>query len=283
MRRDDGRVLLLRHLDAGPFAGRWSLPITGVADDETAEEALGRVLREHVHVEPGPFDFEDTLYVSGEGGSRFIVNAFLCRAWRGEPRFNAKHYADAVWAHPATPSVGSELLPEVAAWLARTLGAAEHPQTANAIGTLLNETRGALLAAFESVPEAAREEQLTDGWSPLDILAHIADVETYYLAETDRLLRIAGHTWRGFNDAQWHDLYRARPVDDLETVRQRLDAARERTRFWLASLEDDQLTQYGNHHERGAVRIGDRIAKISRHEHEHTEQLLAMSDTARQD
>jgi ADP-ribose pyrophosphatase YjhB (NUDIX family) len=281
MRRDDGRVLLLQHLEDGPFAGRWSLPIAGVGDDETAEDALGRVLREHVHVQPGPFDFEDTLYVTGDGGSRFIVNAFLCHGWQGEPRFNANHYADAVWAHPATPSVASDLLPEVGEWLASALGESEQLQTVDALGERLNETRGALLAAFESVPEVARATALVDGWSALDVLAHAADVETYYREETDRLLRVPGHTWRGFNDAQWYDVYRTRPVEALVTVRQRLEAARERTRFWLASLQDEQLEQYGNHHERGAVRISDRVEKIARHEHEHAEQLQAMSDAAR--
>lgn len=282
MRREDGRVLLLQHLDNGsPFAGRWSLPIAGVGDDETAEEALGRVLREHVHVEPGPFDFEDTLYVTGDGGVRFIVNAFLCRAWRGEPRFSAEHYADAVWAHPATPSVASDLLPEVGEWLARTLGEPEHAQTVDALRIRLDETRGALLAAFESVPEGARDQPAAAGWSPIDLLAHVADVESYYLAETYRLLSVPGHTWRGFNDAQWFDLYRTRPVDDLATVRDRLEVGRERTRSWLARLTDEQLGQYGNHHERGAVRISDRIEKIARHEHEHAEQLLAIADAAR--
>jgi len=281
MRRDDGRVLLLQHLEDGPFAGRWSLPIAGVGDDETAEDALGRVLREHVHVQPGPFDFEDTLYVTGDGGLRFVVNAFLCHGWQGEPRFNSKHYADAVWAHPATPSVASDLLPEVGEWLARTLGEPDHPQTIDALGDLLSETRGALLAAYESVPEEARDATLVDGWSPVDVLAHVADVEAYYLAETDRLLRVPGHTWQSFNPAQWDAIQATRPAEEASVVRQRLDAARERTRFWLASLEDDQLEQFGNHHERGAVRISDRIEKFARHEHEHAEQLLAMSDAAR--
>ena len=47
--RDDGRVLLLQYLDDGsPFAGRWSLPMMSVNGNETSEEALVRLLREHV-------------------------------------------------------------------------------------------------------------------------------------------------------------------------------------------------------------------------------------------
>jgi ADP-ribose pyrophosphatase YjhB (NUDIX family) len=281
LRRDDGRVLLLRHLDEGPFAGRWSLPIAGVGDDETAEDALDRVLREHLHVESGPFEFEDTIYVTGAGESRFIVNAFMSLGWRGEPRFSEQLYADAIWADPAAPSVSSELLPELGKWLAETLGESDHPQTVDALGELLDETRGALLSAFESIPEAARAADPVVGWSAVDLLAHVADVETYYLAETDRLLRVPGHTWASFNPAQWDAIHATRPSEDSTTVRLRLDAARERTRFWLASLEAGQLAQFGNHHERGAVRIGARIEKFARHEHEHAEQLTAIADAAR--
>jgi len=281
MRRDDGKVLFFRHGDVGPFAGRWSLPITVVADDEAAEDAIERVLREHAHVEPGPVEFEDTIYVMGDGGERFVVNAFVCVGWRGEARFSPQHYADAAWSNPAAPALGGEIVAEVRAWLQQTHGESEHPRTPDSIAELLDDTRGALLSAFQSIPAPARETPLQGGWSPIDVLAHAADVEIYYLAETDRLLRIPGHTWRSFNDAQWWDIHRTREPIDAATAQARLNEVRERTRFWLASISEDHLAQYGNHHERGAVLIGERIERIARHEHEHAEQLLAMGDTAR--
>ncbi len=281
MRRDDGKVLLFQHGATGPFAGHWSLPITVVADEETAEDAIERVLREHAHVEPGPVEFEDTLYINGDDGTRFIVNAFLCRGWRGEPQYSPQHYADAAWSQPASPAVSGELLPEIRAWLQQTMGEPVHPRTPDGITELLDETRGALLAAFQSIPAPARADALQNGWSPIDVLVHAVEVEAYYLAECDRLMRIPGHTWSSFNDAQWYDLHRLREPSDAASAQLRLDEVRERTRFWLASVSEDQLAQYGNHHERGAVLIGERIERIAHHEHEHAEQLLAMGDVAR--
>jgi ADP-ribose pyrophosphatase YjhB (NUDIX family) len=223
MRRDDGKVLLLQHGATGLFSGRWSLPITIVADEETAEDAVERVLHDHTHVEPGPVEFEDTLYITGDDGTRFIVNAFLCRDWRGEPQYSSQHYADAAWSQPSAPAVSGDLLPEIRIWLQAAMGEPLHPRTPDGIIELLDETRGALLAAFQSIPAPVREESLQDGWSPVDLLAHTADVEAYYLVETDRLMRIPGHTWRGFNDAQWYDLYRLRsvrspPISSLTTA-----------------------------------------------------------------
>jgi len=281
MRRDDGKVLLLQHGNAGPFAGRWSLPLTVVADEETAEDAVERVLRDHTHVEPGPVEFEDTLYVMGDGESRFIVNAFLCRGWRGEPQYSPQHYADAVWSQPATPSVSGELLPEVRKWLQQTLGEPEHPRTPDGIAELLDETRGSLLAAFQSIPADVREEPLQNGWSPVDVLVHAAEVEAYYLAESDRLVRIPGHTWLRFNEVQWWELHRLREPLDAVAARARLDEVRSRTREWLGTITEAQLAQWGNHQERGAVLIGERIESVAHHEHEHAEQLLAMGDAAR--
>jgi ADP-ribose pyrophosphatase YjhB (NUDIX family) len=281
MRRDDGKVLLFQHGVIGPFAGRWSLPITVVADEETAEDSIERVLREHTHVEPGPVEFEDTLYITGDGGTRFIVNAFLCRAWRGEPQYSPQYYADAAWSQPASPAVSGELLPEIRTWLQQTMGEPVHQRTPDGITELLDETRGALLAAFQSIPAPVRSDALQNGWSPIDVLVHAAEVEAYYLAESDRLMRIPGHTWANFNDVQWYDLHRLREPSDAASAQLRLDEVRERTRFWLASVSADQLAQYGNHDERGAILIGERVERIAHHEHEHAEQLLTMGDVER--
>lgn len=278
--RDDGRVLLLQYLDDGsPFAGRWSLPMMSVNGNETSEEALVRLLREHVYVDPGAFDFEETIYVESDSGMRFVVNAFICTSWHGKPRFSSSYYADAVWAHPANPSITTGLLPEFRDWLARSLGGSLYRYTVDDLCEHLDETRGALLAAFESIPDQARGENRGDKLSAVDVLAHVADVEAYCLAEIDRLLRIPGHTWRDFNNAQWFDLYRLQDYSEgFPALRKRLDACRDRTRSWLTSLEDAQLVQYGNHAERGAVRIGDRIESIAQHESGHTGYLLALAE-----
>ena len=77
MVRDDAKSLFVRHA-AGPFAGLWTLPFVGVADVETAEDALERLLREYLNVQPGPYEFLDTVYltaVDGEGNACSFINS----------------------------------------------------------------------------------------------------------------------------------------------------------------------------------------------------------------
>src|SRR5690606_25371014 len=115
---------------------------------------------------------------------------------------------------------------------------------------------------FDGIPEGYRAEAMDGAWSPLDVLAHAADAEAYYVAETRRLLEQPGHTWRSFNDAQWEDVRRARAAvdgaEDEARIRARMEHVRAETRRWLATLTPDDLARYGNHPERGAVQVAER-------------------------
>ena len=280
--RDDDRILLVRHrAGRDPFAGRWSLPLAPVAGHEAAEDALQRVLRDQLGVKPGPYEFQDTLYLEGIEGSRFIVNAFTCVGWGGEPRFSAKHYDDAAWVNAAAPG-NVELAGGLADWLARSFGTeALDGYSAASLQHLLAESRGGLVAAFEAVPLPQRGEPLLEGWSPIDVLAHVADVEAYYAAEAQVLLEEAGHTWRPFSEYQWKLAYRLREPEEEATLRARLERVRDETEVWLATLTPDELSRYGNHAERGAVMVGERIEKIARHYDEHADQLRVMATAGR--
>ncbi len=288
MLREDAKLLVVRFDEDGPFAGRWGLPLVAVPDELTAEAALESLLRDGLHVEPGPAEFADTVYLNGGDGSRFIVNAFTCVDWVGEPRFDAGTFVDAGWIQPAAPA-GVELVPEIASWLAGQFGAnGGGVLDASALDSLLAEARADLLAVLDGIPSQLRNEQLgespADGsapWTPLDELAHVAEVEGYYTAESRRLLHEPGRTWRPFNDDQWGDIRRLRPPDDDAEVRHRADFVRSETRAWLNSLTPEQLAAYGNHAERGVVQVGSRLAKVAEHDREHLETLKRMAEAAK--
>ena len=279
--REDGQLLLVRHrTDDVEFGGRWSLPMQAVPDEEDAEGTLLHVLRERLHVQPGPFEFAETIYLSGAGKSRYVVNVFTCVKWGGEPRYSEHHYDDAAWVQP-TAHTALDLLPGVSAWLRGAFGGAASTLTdAGALASSLEKARRELLGAYESIATELRQQPRHDGWSPLDVLSHVASVETYYAAEARRLLETPGRSWRGFNSAQWEDEHRSRPAETEAEARSRLDAARRRTLDWLGPLSEEQLALYGNHPERGAVTIGDRVGKIARHDREHIEQLRELARDA---
>ncbi len=281
--REDDHALVVRHRDDDArFPGLWSLPLRVVEDHEAAEDAVTIVMREVLHVQPGPFEFSDTFYLEGADARRLIVNVFTCVGWEGEPRYSADEYEDAAWVAPANPG-SLDLVAELRAWFAEAFGAAndEGSLTPDTLAARLSEARLELLAAYEAIPHEARTRPLDGGWSPLDVLAHAAEVEAYYCEESRRLLEQPGHTWRQFNEAQWFDIHRTRPREQETALLDRADAIRAATRAWLATLSAADLVAYGNHPQRGVVQLHERIDKIAEHDREHAAQLRAMADAAR--
>lgn len=281
MVRDDGLVLLVQHPAASPFAGKWSMPLTGVPDHETAEDALERMLRDSLHVEPGEYDFLDTIYATAvTNGERFIVNAFTCIGWAGEPRLGAEAYADAAWVSPGAPGA-LDLLPEVRDWLKtafeeETGAIVPREYDGEMLIADLASARADLVAAFDAVPPHLRSTPDASGWSPLDVLAYVADVEAYYRNEARRCAEGFGQKWRPFNDAQWEDAFRLRPAEDERVLRDRLSAVSGETRAYLGSATRDLLAVYFDHPERGVVQMGDRFEKLAGHYREHAAQIREM-------
>ena len=284
MVRDDHKSLFVRHA-AGPFAGMWTLPFVGVADEETAEDAIERLLREYLNVEPGPYEFLDTVYLTASTDERFIANAFTCIDWQGDAMFPASLFDDALWAAPADMN-GLDLMPELRDWLATVFqGEPSEPALAAYEGedilAQLSDARGDFLAAFDAIPAHLRAEPLDEaGWSPLDVLAHAVDVEAYYRNEVRRCVEEPGRTWRQFNDDEWKDIHALRPREDESGIRDRMDAVRTETRTWIQYQPPETLNAYANHPERGVVQIGDRLVKMADHDREHAGQLRMMAQAA---
>ena len=278
LRRRDGRVLLVRHADANcSGAGtRWTLPSEPVRDDEVVEQAMARLLRERLHLASKTVEFNASIALPGA-----IANVFLCSAWNGEPQYAAADFLDAAWAPPRAPG-GIDLVEGVRGWLRDLPAEAKaRPTTksssAEELTAELTAAREALLAAYLALDAEWRDVSLDGEWAPVDLLVHCATVEGYYASEARTLLETPGHTWRPFNEDQGaaERAGRARPADDRAELT-RLEAVRAETLEWVEALEHDQLDAFGNHAERGAVRVRERIGKIAAHDRAHSEQLATM-------
>lgn len=276
--RADGQMLLTKHA-LGPFTGHWSMPLVGVADNQTAEDALDQMLRLMLGVEPGPYEFLDTIYLEGDEGERFILNAFTCVDWKGEPALRGHLYSEAVWAPPAEAGT-LDLLPAVREWLAASAAEAGRLATPTfdpaALERELTEARGGVYAAFDAIPAGRRHEDLDGGWSAMDVLSHVADVEAYYLGEARRCLTEPGRTFRRFNDKQWSDNAHLRPREDEARVRARAQAVRAATVAWLREA-GPLLDAYVEHETRGLGQVGERIQGIASHDRTHIGQLQKMA------
>ena len=294
--RGDGRVLLVRAADAsraGAAEGRWTLPAEPVADDETAEAALARLLRERLRVAGGEIEFAESVALP-----EAIANVFRCTGWSGDPRYSSADFADAAWAAPHAPGV-ADLADGVREWLAEAFPAPAVPlaaavaaprpsapagavaapvrsPTADELASELEAAREALEAAYARIGEAWRDVTLDGGWTPLDLLDHCATVEAYYASESRRLAERPGHTWRPFSPDQEASDRAARPRPGDRETRERLRAVRQGTLEWVGCLGADDLAAYGNHAERGAVRVGERVRLVAEHDRAHAAQLAAM-------
>lgn len=285
--REDQRAMLVQPGERALRAARirdknkatqWTLPLERVAETEVAEQALARLMMDRLHIEPQDVDFTDTFGVGGGSEPRLVVNVFTCTTWIGDPRYSESDFTDAAWVDVANAST-LDVLPEVAGWLDRRFGVDHVAYEPPAMLQALAEAREELLRAFEEVPWEDRGSDLDAGWSPLDVLSHCGTVEAYYAAEARRLLDEPGHTWRPFNEGQSEAERSTRPMPTEEVEYPRLEAVRHSTTAWVQGVTGEQLAAFGNHPDRGAVQVGDRVVKIAGHDRSHAGQLRAMRET----
>ncbi|MSQ36179.1 MAG: NUDIX domain-containing protein [Dehalococcoidia bacterium] len=270
VRRDDGAVLLVR----APGAGVWSLPCREVPEDETAEDAALRLLREGLQLRVGAIMFATTLSIA-DAATELAVNVFDAIGWDGEPHYRDEEFADAGWLQPAR--LGNvDVLPEVAEWLRSEI--VQRPSEADraAIAAELVEARRALLAAFDAIAPRARSAALDGAWAPCDVLQHAMAVEQYELAEALQLAEEPGGAWWPWNERQGELARALHPQPDADVARARLDASHAETLRALQWLPPEQLAVRGTDPAGSTVLLADRLRSIAAHDLEHAAQLRAM-------
>jgi len=278
IRRSDDAVLLVRPA-AGIDIGVWSLPMAQMPEQATAEATASRVVRDGLRMEPGWFQFAETLTLE-RGGFEIVVNVFDAVGWSGEPRYAPHDFLDAAWVNPdALDDV--EVVPEVASWLRGEDAPVPDDVVPARLTALLVAARCAVLDAYEAIPPRDRPRPLDGDWAPVDVLAHLASAEAYYLGEARQLSTPDAHDWRPFNTEQWEAdrRYRARPLDS--EVVERLHQVQTDTLKTIEGMIEAELAYYGSRDRGGAIRVGEAIAAIAVHDREHTEQLLKMQSNAR--
>lgn len=97
--RGDAALAAHRRAGRAPFGGQWLLPLTRVARDETAEEAVARHAREQFGVTLASEVFFDTVYIEDpDDGRRYVANIFRVTIGDEPLRFRGDgDYDDARW------------------------------------------------------------------------------------------------------------------------------------------------------------------------------------------
>lgn len=278
IRRPDDAVLLVRPA-AGLGVGAWSLPMAQMHEHATAEATASQVVRDGLRMDPGWFQFAETLTFE-RGGFDIVINVFDAIGWSGEPRYAERDYEDAAWVRPdALEDV--DAVPEVAAWLRGEDAPVPDDVVPERLASMLVEARADLLRTYSAIPDRDRTRPLDGDWAPVDVLAHLASAEAYYLREARQLASPEAHHWRPFNAEQWDAdrAYRARPMNSEVTAR--LDQVQTDSLKTIGGMIEAELAHYGSRGGGGALRVGEAIAIIAAHDREHAGQLEKMHSHAR--
>jgi hypothetical protein len=151
--------------------------------------------------------------------------------------------------------------------------------------TMDHSERSALIAAYKegyhevyTAVQQLSEQELDrrpadGGWTPREIVHHLADSETIGMIRLHQLLaedhaRLAGYDEELFARKLHYD----RPIgSSLELLR----AARSATGELLDWMTEEEWAREGIHSERGRFTVEDWLRTYATHAHDHAEQMLA--------
>lgn len=140
----------------------------------------------------------------------------------------------------------------------------------------LRNARSELLVACQDVADGELHRPDASGWAIIELLAHLPDVDHYYLAQAKLLRDVPGHMFVYFDDEAWaRD--NADAIDrDACAVKLAMAAAHQDVVRWAASLTAEQLDRAGGHPKRGSVSVREMVQRIAEHDRTHTGQVVGI-------
>jgi hypothetical protein len=147
--------------------------------------------------------------------------------------------------------------------------------------------RSALIAAYKegyhevhTVLQQLTEEELDrrpmgGGWTPREIVHHLADSETIGMIRLHRLLAEDHPVLEGYDEERFaRKLHYDRPIGaSLELLR----AARSATSELLDWMTEEEWTREGTHSEQGQFTVEDWLRTYAYHTHDHAEQMRGLA------
>jgi hypothetical protein len=147
-------------------------------------------------------------------------------------------------------------------------------------------TIAALAAAYEAatneffriidgIKESDLDKNDGEGWTPRQVVHHLADSEAQSYARLRRLVAEPGSVIQGYDEGKWAESatlgYRELPIQiSLDVLR----AVRASSLLILSRLTEDQLQNSGEHSESGTFTIERWVKAYTNHPTDHAQQVL---------
>ncbi len=137
----------------------------------------------------------------------------------------------------------------------------------------LRNARSELLAACQNVSDTDLHRRPPEGWAIIELLAHLPDVDRYYLSQAQALRDVPGHSFVYFDEEAWAREHADAIEQDATSVKLAMAIAHEEVVRWMRSLTPEELDRAGGHPRRESICVREMIQRIANHDRSHTEQV----------
>ena len=138
----------------------------------------------------------------------------------------------------------------------------------------LSSARRRFLEASHGLSDANSHRRPTgDQWSVIEVLAHMIDVDDYYLGQALLLRDRPGAAFSYFDDEAWKRLYPLPDGFEPDDVLHRLDASHRRVLAAASALTDEELARPGVHPRGIPYTVHDVLLRFVAHDENHQRQV----------
>jgi hypothetical protein len=136
------------------------------------------------------------------------------------------------------------------------------------------EATAVFLAADELITPENIDKEDHAGWTPRQIVHHVADSESQSAARLRRILAEPGTTILGYDENAWSECealgYRSLPIENSLAVYR---ASRAASLEVLQNVRESDLAKFAIHSERGNFTLENWLEVYSQHPVDHANQL----------
>ncbi len=130
------------------------------------------------------------------------------------------------------------------------------------------------LNLVSSLTEKDLDKTDSEGWSPRQVIHHMADSEAQSYARLRRLIAEPGTTIQGYDEGKWaEDPTLGYKSEDIDTPLKVIEAVRKSSYELLKRLNELQLNNSGTHTETGTYTVKDWLNSYVNHPIDHANQI----------
>lgn len=136
------------------------------------------------------------------------------------------------------------------------------------------QSTDAFLALVSTLAQADLDRADSEGWTPRQVIHHLADSEAQSYARLRRLIAEPGTTIQGYDENKWAEAptlgYSTEGIDDALAV---FKAVRQSSYALITRLTEAQLDNAGVHTESGEYSVRKWLSTYTRHPLDHANQI----------